>query len=70
LQSDNFSDWKLSGEFMRSSPQFAANPIGVFFDPSRVYEAFQSGTNFATLQKTVYAGAFSPDPIPNIGLPA
>ena len=31
LQSDNFSDWKLSGEYMRGSPQFAANPIGVFF---------------------------------------
>jgi catechol-2,3-dioxygenase len=70
LQSDNFSDWRLSGEFMRSSAQFAANPIGVFFDPARVYEAFQSDTDFAALQKAVYAGAFSPDPIPNIGLPA
>jgi catechol 2,3-dioxygenase len=70
LQSDNFSDWRLSGEFMRGSPQFAANPIGVFFDPARVYETFQSGTDFATLQKAVYAGAFSPDPVPNIGLPA
>jgi catechol 2,3-dioxygenase len=70
LQSDNFSDWRLSGEFMRSSPQFAANPIGVFFDPARVYETFLSGTDVATLQKAVYAGAFSPDPVPNIGLPA
>jgi catechol-2,3-dioxygenase len=70
LQSDNYSDWKLSGEFMRSSPQFAANPIGVFFDPVRVYENFQSGTDFKTLQKAVYGGAFLPDPIPNIGLPA
>ena len=70
LQSDNFSDWKLSGEFMRSSPQFAANPIGVFFDAARVYETFKSGTDLKTLQKAVYAGAFLPDPIPNIGLPA
>ena len=70
LQSDNFSDWRLSGEFMRNSPQFAANPIGVFFDPARVYETFKSGTDFETLQKSVYAGAFLPDPIPNIGLPA
>src|SRR5262245_61474474 len=69
LQSDNFSDWKLSGEFMRRSPQFAANPIGVFFDPARVYETFKSGTDFQTLEKAVYAGAFLPDPIPNIGLP-
>src|SRR6478752_6901789 len=66
LQSDNFSDWKLSGEYMRESPQFAANPIGVFFDPARVYETFKSGTDFETLEKAVYAGAFLPDPIPNI----
>ena len=69
LQSDNFSDWKLSGEYMRGSPQFAANPIGVFFDPARVYETFKSGTDFEKLEKAVYAGAFLPDPIPNIGLP-
>lgn len=69
LQSDNFSDWKRSGEYMRRSPQFAANPIGVFFDPARVYETFRSGTDFGTLEKAVYAGAFVPDPIPNIGLP-
>ena len=69
LQSDNFSDWRLSGEFMRGSRQFAANPIGVFFDPARVYETFKSGTDFQTLEKAVYAGAFLPDPIPNIGLP-
>ena len=69
LQSDNFSDWKLSGEYMRESPQFAANPIGVFFDPARVYETFNSGTDFETLEKAVYAGALLPDPTPNIGLP-
>lgn len=69
LQSDNFSDWKLSGEYMRGSPQFAANPIGVFFNPARVYETFKSGTDFETLEKAVYAGAFLPVPIPNIGLP-
>ena len=69
LQCDNFSDWKLSGEFMRSSPQFAANPIGVFFDPARVYETFKSGADFKTLHKAVYAGDFLPVSIPNIGLP-
>jgi len=69
LQSDNFSDWKLSGEFMRTSADFAANPIGTFFDPVRVYEAFQSGTDFRVLQKNVRGGAYLPDPIPNIGLP-
>ena len=69
LQSDNFSDWKQSSEWMRTSPDFAANPIGTFFDPARVYDAFQSGTDFKKLQKAVRAGAYLPDPIPNIGLP-
>ena len=69
LQSDNFSDWKLSGEFMRTSPDFAANPIGTFFDPARVYEAFRSGADFKTLQAAIRGGAYLPDVIPNIGLP-
>jgi len=42
LQSDNFSDWKLSSEYMRT-PVFAENPICVFFDPARVYETCRSG---------------------------
>jgi len=70
LQSDSFSDWKLSREWMRTSPEFAANPIGVFFDPARVYETFRSGTDFKTLQPAIRGGAYLPDPIPNIGLPA
>jgi catechol-2,3-dioxygenase len=69
LQSDNFSDWKLSSEWMRTSPVFAENPIGVFFNPARVYDASQSGADFKSLQGAIRAGAYLPDPIPNIGLP-
>ncbi len=69
LQSDCFSDWKKSGEWMRTSPAFAANPIGVFFDPARVYDAFKANPDFATLQKSIRAGDYLPTPIPNIGLP-
>lgn len=69
LQSDNFSDWKKSGEFMRTSPDFAGNPIGTFFDPAKVYEAHKSGMAFPALQKAIRGGAYLPNPIPNIGLP-
>jgi catechol 2,3-dioxygenase len=69
LQSDNFSDWKRSTEFMRTSPDFASNPIGTFFDPARVYEKFRSGAEFKALQKSIRAGAYLPDPIPGLGLP-
>ena len=37
LQSDNFGDWAASSEWMRTSPVFAQNPIGVFFDPERLH---------------------------------
>jgi catechol 2,3-dioxygenase len=69
LQSDNFSDWRLSGEFIRTSTDFAANPIGTFFDPARVYEQFQAGAEFETLQRSIRAGAYVPDTIPGLGLP-
>jgi catechol-2,3-dioxygenase len=69
LQSDSFSDWERSSEFMRTSPDFAANPIGTFFDPARVYDELQSGVDFTALQKSMRAGAYLPDPIPGIGLP-
>ena len=35
LQSDNFSDWKRSTEFMQTSLDFQRNPIGTFFDPGK-----------------------------------
>lgn len=69
LQSDNFGDWNLSGEFMRMSPDFAANPIGTFFDAEKVYQAFSAGRPFKELQPAVRAGEYLPEVIPSIGLP-
>ena len=70
LQSDNFSDWKLSTEYMRTSRAFSENPIGVFLDPARVYESFKSGADFRTLEKDVRGGSYLPEQDPNVGLPA
>ena len=70
LQSDNFSDWAQSGEWMRLSTDFATNPIGTFFDPARVYDALKTGVDFKSLQKRIRGGAYLPEHIPNIGLPA
>ena len=33
LLADNFGDWSKSTEFMRSSPEFAAKPIGAYVRP-------------------------------------
>src|SRR6516225_6168296 len=69
LQSDNFGDWKRSTEWMRTSVDFRSNPIGTFFDPEKVYQAYASGHSFEELQPTIRAGKFLPDSIPSIGLP-
>jgi catechol-2,3-dioxygenase len=70
LQSDNFGDWAASTEFMRTSADFAANPIGTFFDPAKVYDACKSGIEFKALQTSIRSGGYLPSPIPDIGLPA
>jgi catechol 2,3-dioxygenase len=69
LQSDNFGDWEKSSAFMKGSPDFAANPIGTFFDAEKVYRAFVSGRSFESLQPAIRAGEFLPDVTPDIGLP-
>jgi catechol 2,3-dioxygenase len=70
LQSDNFGDWERSSEWMRTSPVFAANPIGVFFDPRKVHDAHAAGVAFPTLQAAIRAGEHAPTGTPDLGLPA
>ena len=70
LQIDAFGDWALSTEFMRTSPSFAANPIGYFFDIARVDAAHRAGADFATLQAAIRRNEYAPATIPPIGLPA
>lgn len=70
LQSDNFGDWALSSEWMRTSPEFAANPIGVLFDAERVYQAHEAGAEFKALQEAIRNEEYLPETTPDIGLPA
>ncbi|HEY1591198.1 MAG TPA: VOC family protein [Solirubrobacteraceae bacterium] len=59
LQVDGFGDWAASREWMRTSPEFRANPIGVFVDPDRVAEAAASGESFAEIHRRAMAGELS-----------
>ncbi len=61
LQADNFGDWAKSSEWMRTSEQFHANPIGVFVDPARVAEAAADGATFADIHARATAGEFAPE---------
>ncbi len=60
LQVDNFKSWQESSEWMRTSPQFAANPIGMPVDPEQMIAAHQVGASFAELHERAYAGEFQP----------
>ncbi len=60
LQVDNFGDWMESREFVRSSPQFAEDPIGKLVDPEQIIAARKAGASFAELHRRGYAGEFSP----------
>lgn len=60
LQVDTFGDWTASSEWMRRSPAFKANPIGVFVDPARIAEAAANGETFQEIHKHAMAGELSP----------
>jgi catechol 2,3-dioxygenase len=61
LQSDNFGDWSQSTEYMRTTSEFAANPIGVSVDPDRMVAARHAGASSDELHRRAYAGEFDPN---------
>jgi len=69
LQVDTFGDWAQSKQWMQSSPDFAANPIGVFVDPAQIAAAAAAGESFAEIHRRAMAGELSPAQAP-IELPA
>jgi hypothetical protein len=54
---------------MRTSPEFHANPIGVFVDPARIAETAAAGESFAEIHRRAIAGELSP-PQPPVEIPA
>lgn len=68
LQVDVFGDWTASRDWMRTSADFKANPIGVFVDPARIAGAAASGEPFEAIHRRAMAGELSP-PQPPVELP-
>jgi catechol 2,3-dioxygenase len=66
LQIDNFGDWASSKDWMHTSEDFQANPIGVFVDPARVAQAAQDGTSHAEIHRRAMAGELGPAEVPAI----
>jgi catechol-2,3-dioxygenase len=69
LQIDAFGDWMASKRWMHTSPDFAANPIGVFVDPAKIAELAASGEPVASIHGRAMAGELAPAEVP-IELPA
>ena len=69
LQSDNFGDWAQSKEWMRTSPEFAREPIGVEVDPSKIADALREGVPIEELLERSRAGDYLPASPGNIRLP-
>src|SRR5246127_2609798 len=51
LQVDVFGDWGGSKAWMHTSPEFAANPIGVFFDPAEIAAQSSAGESFEAIHR-------------------
>jgi catechol 2,3-dioxygenase len=69
LQYDEFGDWSKSKEFMRSSAEFEADPIGKFVNPDKLLDAYRDGASADDLHRRAYAGEFSPDEMPDVRFP-
>jgi catechol-2,3-dioxygenase len=71
LQCDVFGDWDASREWMSTSPEFAANPIGAFVDPVKVAAAVADGASFEEIRRRVWeTDDFRPEALPDMGGPA
>ena len=64
LQVDNFGDWSKSTDWMRTSEEFRANPIGQFVDPALVAADFDQGTPFEQIHSKAMAGDYAPAEAP------
>jgi catechol 2,3-dioxygenase len=64
LQVDNFGDWAESTEWMRTSEEFKANPIGQFVDPERVASDHAADVEFDQIHARAMAGDYAPEQAP------
>ncbi len=60
LLADNFGDWKKSTEYLRTSTEFAANPMGAYVDPDAMIAARAAGASVEEIHRRAYAGEFPP----------
>jgi catechol 2,3-dioxygenase len=57
---DNYGDCWTSGEHMRTSPDFARNPMGTDVDPDKMIAARKAGASPWELHERAHVGEFAP----------
>jgi catechol 2,3-dioxygenase len=60
LQADWFPSWQESQDWMRTSADFRADPVGKFVEPEKLFAARAAGATAADLHRRAYAGEFPP----------
>ncbi|NHT77613.1 biphenyl-2,3-diol 1,2-dioxygenase [Rhizobiaceae bacterium CRRU44] len=58
---DNFGNPWTSSEYIRTSPEFASNPLGVFVDPDKMIAAHDRGATAWEIHVLARSGEFVPD---------
>ncbi len=61
MQVDCFGDWRRSTEWMRTSEEFKANPIGQFVDPDRIAGDHADEVSFGEIHARAMAGGYAPE---------
>ena len=69
LQVDNFGNWEVSAEWMRTAEDFRRDPIGTVFDPDLVLDAYRAGATFEQLKTDTRKGKYLPKKAPHFNLP-
>ena len=64
LQVDCFGSWEKSKEWMRTSDEFKANPIGAFVDPDRIAADHDEGMTFEEIHAKAMGGGYAPSEAP------
>jgi 2-polyprenyl-6-methoxyphenol hydroxylase-like FAD-dependent oxidoreductase/catechol 2,3-dioxygenase-like lactoylglutathione lyase family enzyme len=61
LQVDCFGDWRESAEWMRTSEEFRADPIGKLVDPEKIAADHADGMSFEEIHAKAMAGGYAPE---------
>ncbi len=70
MQADNFGDWAESSEWIRTSDDFKADPIGRLIDPDLLVAASAEGLTAKEIHERAYAGEYPPAGPVDLRLPA